>query len=95
MTRQWKRHDWCQPLQRCIRHLTIGADLHGNWNDRLQEDLKILGADPNLSTGRTFMDITSQMLSDFFLSTASKTLKRKSSYKMAMNLCKGLSKITA
>ena len=66
MTRQWKRHDWCQQLQRCIRHLTMRADLHGNWNDRLQEDLKILGADPNLSTGRTFMDITSQRLSDFF-----------------------------
>ena len=43
MTRQWKRHDWCQPLQRCIRHLTIGADLHGNWNGRLQEDLKVWG----------------------------------------------------
>ena len=66
MTRQWKRHDWCQQLQRCIRHLTMRADLHGNWNDRLQEDLKILGADPNLSAGRTFMDITSQRLSDFF-----------------------------
>ena len=34
-------------------------------------------------------------ITDFFLSTASKTLKRKSSYRMAMNLCKGLSKITA
>jgi len=70
------------------------ADLHGNWNGRLQEDLKILGADPNLSTGRTFMDITSQRLSDFFSPLHLKH-KKKSSYRMAMNLCKGLSKITA
>jgi len=84
MTRQWKRHDWCQQLQRCIRHLTMGAN-HGNLSGSLQEDLKILGH-IQISLLDTPFWASPPKGSLIFTPHWIKTLEKQSSHGFVMNL---------